>query len=146
MRSSYGLNGFGRLLAGGLFALLAATAWAGSVAVTEGSKAAGLLACVADTDVMRRNHMDLLKHGRNDVVHKGIRDQQYRIAECVDCHASRDASGKAIPVNAEGQFCAGCHDYAAVQVDCFGCHRKVPEGAAEAAQASGVTHGGSAHD
>jgi predicted CXXCH cytochrome family protein len=112
------------------------------VAVTEGSKAAGLQACVADTDEMRRNHMDLLRHGRNDVVHKGIRDQQYRIAECVDCHAGRDAAGKAIAVNAEGQFCAGCHEYTAVHLDCFGCHRKVPEGQ----PAAGHPTGGNTHE
>jgi predicted CXXCH cytochrome family protein len=141
MRSNNGLNWLGRLLAGGLFALLAGAALAGSVAVTEGSKAAGLSACVADTDQMRRNHMDFLKHGRDDVVHKGVRDQKYRIAECVDCHAAKDAQGKPIPVNDPGQFCAGCHEYTAVHLDCFGCHRKVPEEQPPAGHPTGVkTH------
>lgn len=141
MRNPNGLKWLGRLLAGGLFALLAGVALAGSVAVTEGSKAAGLQACVAGTDDMRRNHMDFLQHGRDDVVHKGNRGQKYRIAECVDCHAARDASGKAIPVNAPGQFCAECHEYTAVRMDCFGCHRKVPENQPPAGHPSGVnTH------
>ncbi len=142
MQSSNGLKRLGQLLVGGLFALLAAAAWAGSVAVTEGSKAAGMQSCVTDTSDMRRNHMEYLKHVRHDVVHAGNRDQKFRFAECVDCHAGKDASGKAIPVNAEGQFCDSCHDYAAVDVDCFGCHRKVPE---ESAKGAAMT-GGKGHE
>ncbi len=96
-------------------------------AVVAGSKAAGMESCVVPTEEMRRNHMEYLKHERDEVVHEGIRGGKYSIADCVSCHAGKDDSGKYVPVNAEHQFCDSCHDYAAVKPTCFQCHRKVPE-------------------
>ncbi len=83
--------------------------------------------CVADTDFMRRNHMDLMIHQRDDTVIDGIRGAPFSLAGCVDCHTQKDASGKAIRVDAEGQFCQSCHKYAAVKIDCFSCHAAVPD-------------------
>jgi len=75
--------------------------------------------CIEEPQVMRRIHMDLLKHGRNDTVHLGIRDRKASLAACVDCHAnSRDGS----VVGSDTHFCQGCHAYAAVKLDCFECH------------------------
>ncbi len=91
-----------------------------------GSKAASAEACVEPEDVMERNHMEFLKHQRDDTVHEGVRTKKYSLAECVDCHVSRDAAGAAIPINAEGQFCQTCHAYASVKLDCFECHATVP--------------------
>jgi hypothetical protein len=116
-----------QLFAGGL--LLALSAGASSDAsslVTEGSKAAGLDACVEATPVMRRNHMEFLKHQRDETVHRGIRGTKHSLAGCVDCHASRDGAGEPIPVNGDGQFCQTCHSYTAVSIDCFQCHRSIP--------------------
>ncbi|PLX61249.1 MAG: hypothetical protein C0630_12465 [Sedimenticola selenatireducens] len=76
---------------------------------------------------MRRNHMDYLKHDRRETVHKGIRNTQYSLAECVECHAEKDSAGAYKPVNADGQFCESCHSYVAVNLTCFQCHRKTPE-------------------
>ena len=114
-----------QLLAGGLLALSAGPLAASDV-VIEGSKAAGLDACVEETPVMRRNHMEFLKHQRDKTVHNGIRGAKHSLADCVDCHASTDASGTPEPVNGEGQFCQTCHSYAAVSIDCFQCHRTIP--------------------
>ena len=103
-------------------------------AVTPGSKAAELSQvpetkkCVAPTDEMRRNHMEYLKHDRDAVVHGGIRGVTYSLAQCVDCHSARDASGSFVAINGEKQFCDRCHDYTAVDIPCFQCHRKTPEG------------------
>ena len=83
--------------------------------------------CVEPVEAMRRNHMDYLKHERIAAVHNGVRGSKYSIAECVDCHAGRDAAGKPVPVTAEGQFCQKCHNYTAVHIECFQCHRKVPQ-------------------
>jgi hypothetical protein len=77
--------------------------------------------CVADPAFMRRNHMKVLKHQRDDTVHGGIRgaDARYSLKECIDCHASaRTGSVAAEPSN----FCVACHTYAAVKIDCFDCH------------------------
>ena len=82
--------------------------------------------CVAETDLMRREHMDLMNHQRDETVIQGIRGNPYSIVGCVDCHAQKDESGKAVRVDAEGQFCQSCHVYAAVKIDCFGCHAAVP--------------------
>lgn len=122
-------TGIWRLIApllAGVFLLLAGVAIGGEV-VTKGSKAATLPSCVAPTEEIRRYHMDYLKHERIAVVHEGVRGNKYSIADCVDCHAGRDGAGKAVPVNAEGQFCQKCHNYAAVDIECFQCHRKVPQ-------------------
>lgn len=83
--------------------------------------------CVADTDFMRRNHMDLIVHQRDETVIRGIRDEPFSLVECVDCHAQQNASNEPVRVDAEGQFCASCHAYAAVKIDCFGCHAAVPD-------------------
>ncbi|MBI5163120.1 MAG: Hdr-like menaquinol oxidoreductase cytochrome c subunit [Magnetospirillum sp.] len=82
--------------------------------------------CVEDTQVMRRNHMDLLKHQRNDTLRQGVRGGKHSLAECVSCHATDGADGKPVPVTAEGQFCQSCHSFAAVSIDCFSCHATVP--------------------
>jgi hypothetical protein len=126
MRSSTGIKRVAGLLMGVLLAVLSTVALSDAM-VTKGSKAAGLDACVVSTTDMRRNHMDYLKHERIDVVRKGVRDNKYSIADCVDCHSAKDDHGTSVPVNAEGQFCESCHDYTAVNIACFQCHRKVPE-------------------
>jgi hypothetical protein len=99
----------------------------GESVVTQGSKAAGLDSCVAPTALMRRNHMDYLTHDRDETVLKGIRDTQYSLSACVDCHAEKEVAGGYKPVNSEGQFCASCHSYVAVSLTCFQCHSKTPE-------------------
>jgi hypothetical protein len=75
--------------------------------------------CVADPAFMRRNHMDLLKHQRNETVHMGVRDARASLKGCIECHASQ-ASGSVAA--AKTDFCVSCHSYAAVKVDCFECH------------------------
>ncbi len=75
--------------------------------------------CIEEPQVMRRIHMDLVKHGRNDTVRLGIRDRKTSLATCVDCHANaKDGS----VVGSDTHFCQGCHAYAAVKLDCFECH------------------------
>ncbi len=95
-------------------------------AVEGTAKADKLEQCVEPTPVMRRNHFEFIKHQRDLTVHQGIRGSKHSLAGCIDCHARKDASGKAVPVNAQGQFCAGCHEYVAASLDCFSCHSAVP--------------------
>lgn len=128
MGSLSGMRRFAGLVLGGALLLLTSSAFS-ETAVTKGSRAAGLESCVAPTAVMRRNHMDFLKHDRNKTVHQGIRDTQFSLAECVECHATKDDAGAYKPVNAEGQFCESCHNYVAVDLTCFQCHSKTPEAA-----------------
>jgi predicted CXXCH cytochrome family protein len=117
----------GKLFALVILAVLATSASADKNWRTNGnSKATQLEACVAPTDHMRRNHMDMIKHQRDVTVHPGIRKTDNSLHGCIDCHANKDSSGKFIPVNEEGQFCEGCHEYVSAQLDCFSCHATVP--------------------
>ena len=75
---------------------------------------------------MRINHMKLLRHDRDLTMHDGDRSIKYSIKECVACHAGSAPDGLPIPINQEGQFCASCHEYAAVKIDCYQCHRTTP--------------------
>ncbi len=83
--------------------------------------------CVEDTDFMRRNHMDLLQHQRDETVRDGIRTQQYSLKECIDCHVVNGADAVPVTVSSPDHFCRSCHDYAAVKIDCFQCHASRPE-------------------
>ena len=76
--------------------------------------------------VMRKNHMELLNHQRDDTMHKGIRTKKHSLNNCVSCHAKKDDKGQYIAINAEKQFCQSCHTYAGVSIDCFQCHATKP--------------------
>jgi hypothetical protein len=90
--------------------------------------------CVAPTDWMRRNHMTMLKHQRDDTVHLGERTGKFSLKACVECHAVNGKDGHPLPVSDPGHFCRSCHDYAAVSIDCFECHAsRPPEGGKAAA-------------
>jgi hypothetical protein len=99
------------------------------VAVLAGSAAAGTPKpvveaarggqCVAPPEVMRREHPDMLRHQRDETVRAGVRGAKVSLAQCVDCHASK-ASGSVAARKED--FCASCHAYAGVKLDCFECH------------------------
>lgn len=72
--------------------------------------------CVRDTAFMRRNHMDLLRHERAEVVREGVRGGDFTLEKCQECHVNRDSS------------CDSCHRYAAVRPDCWSCHHYPKEG------------------
>ena len=82
--------------------------------------------CVRDTGWMRRNHMALLKHDRDETVVHGVRTIDGSLSGCVACHANKDTQGGFVPVNNDDEFCAGCHQFAGVMLDCFQCHATVP--------------------
>lgn len=81
--------------------------------------------CVEQIPVMRKKHMDFLYQQRDDAVYYGIRTNDYSLKGCVNCHMKKDDDGQRIPVNAADQFCQGCHQYAAVDIDCFQCHASI---------------------
>jgi len=75
-------------------------------------------ACVAPTAEMRRDHMKFLLHQRDRTMHAGLREPRFSLKNCVNCHASRETGS----VLGKDGFCASCHAYAAVSIDCFECH------------------------
>lgn len=75
--------------------------------------------CVKDTQWMRKNHMHLLTHQRDETVRMGKRDEKISLKACIECHAStRDDS----VIARNDSFCVSCHRYEAVKIDCFECH------------------------
>jgi len=83
--------------------------------------------CVEDTDFMRREHMDMLKHQRDETMLKGIRREQYSLRECINCHAVTGPDELPVTATNPDHFCRSCHDYAAVKIDCFQCHASRPD-------------------
>ena len=84
--------------------------------------------CVEEVGFMRRNHMDLLKHQRDETVFGGIRGAKHSLKECIACHASAQTGSVA---KAESNFCVSCHAYTAVRIDCFECHSTKPAAVAQ---------------
>ncbi len=123
-----------RLLALGAVVLTTATlAWAGSGDLAKAggapkpviTKAVKGDQCVEPNDFMRRNHMKLLKHQRDETVIDGVRTKKYALKECINCHASEKTGSVAA---SKDDFCVSCHSYAAVKIDCFDCHSTKPQG------------------
>ncbi len=118
----------------GLLALLAAAAFAGApraaelsaVPLPEITKGKGE-SCVAETGFMRRNHMNLLDHQRDETLREGIRGAPFSLKECVACHAVPGVDGTPVAADDSRHFCSACHQYAAVRIDCFECHASRPE-------------------
>jgi len=79
--------------------------------------------CVEDTEFMRRNHMVLLKHHRDETMRRGIRTTKHSLKGCVDCHASSKTGSVAA---SKDDFCMACHVYSGVKLDCWDCHATKP--------------------
>lgn len=79
--------------------------------------------CVEPREVMLRDHMKLILHQRDKTVHDGIRTPKHSLKNCVDCHAD----SKTDSVLGKEGFCASCHVYASVKIDCFECHSSTRE-------------------
>ncbi len=107
-----------------LLALVLISMWCANATATEGFGMPKIDIgkggqCVKDPKWMRKNHMHVLMHQRDETVHKGIREKEFSLKNCIDCHAStRDDS----VIGREDSFCEGCHLYEAVTIDCFECH------------------------
>ncbi len=117
-------HGMGVMLiaVGGLIGLLS-VAQAGVEVPKLPGNAKGATQCVENTDFMRRNHMDLLKHHRDDTMRLGIRTTKHSLKGCVECHASTKTGSVAA---SKDDFCVACHSYASVKLDCWGCHATKP--------------------
>ena len=88
--------------------------------------------CVAPPEVMRREHPDMLKHQRDVTVRQGVRgaagSNSVSLEQCVNCHASK--TDNSVAANKQ-DFCASCHAYVGVKLDCFECHTSKAKEAAK---------------
>lgn len=83
--------------------------------------------CVEPTEEMRKNHMKMMLHKRDQTMHEGIRTPQHSLEECINCHVpEQDASGNVVRIDSKEHFCSSCHSYAGVDIDCFQCHADRP--------------------
>jgi len=79
------------------------------------------------SEYWRINHPDLLRHDRDKVVRDGERKIDASIKQCVTCHAVFGDDEKPVKADSEQFFCATCHEFAAVKIDCFSCHTSDPD-------------------
>src|SRR5271157_868634 len=61
--------------------------------------------CVRDVDFMRRYHMTMLKHQRDETVHEGVRGGDFSIRGCVNCHVVNGSDGQAVGYDNPKHFC-----------------------------------------
>lgn len=102
--------------------------------------------CVEDTEWMRSNHFETVLHQRDETVLHGIRTKKHSLKNCIDCHITPNRNGEyARYSNSEEHFCASCHTYAAVSIDCFQCHADRPESAVREAIKQHLANGVNPH-
>jgi len=85
------------------------------------------LKCIHPEDEMRRNHMEYILHQRDITMRDGIRTEEDSLAKCINCHVEPNDQGEIADIDSRDHFCNGCHQYAAVQIDCFQCHADRPQ-------------------
>ena len=79
--------------------------------------------CVDDPEFLRRYHMMVLQREHDKAQLTGMPGEKYSLKECVACHAVMGPKGRPVTADSPEHFCRTCHDYVAVQIDCFDCHR-----------------------
>lgn len=112
-------------LVGLLCAMALAPAWAGDARTPQPTiePARAGTQCIADPATMRREHPAMLEHQRDATLRGGIRGAKASLKACIACHASTTTGSVAA---SDSNFCVSCHNYAAVRIDCFGCHATKP--------------------
>lgn len=86
--------------------------------------------CVEPTADMRKNHMVYLDVHRDQTVIEGIRTTKHSLNECINCHVAptrEDGSAVHYADAKKDHFCASCHTYVGVKIDCFQCHADRPQ-------------------
>jgi len=94
----------------------------GRVAIPDAVTPKNAEMCVEPTEVMRRDHMKFLLHQRDATVIDGIRTEKYSLVDCINCHNPSVAGKEIVRYEDPEHFCAGCHLYTSVKIDCFECH------------------------
>ncbi|TCS60326.1 hypothetical protein [Varunaivibrio sulfuroxidans] len=113
----------------------------GGVPLPHPAKAAKGEKCVQPVEVMRRKHYEFLLHQRELTVRKGERGMKYSLRECVDCHATKSPAIDGGKDRTIQPFCAQCHSYAAVTIDCFECHTGKADDAPKPSAGIPANHG-----
>ena len=94
----------------------------GEIAIPQPAKPTSAEQCVEPVEIMRRDHMKFLDHQRDVTVIEGERESKYSLVGCMNCHNPASDGGEVIRYEDPRHFCAECHAYASVKIDCFECH------------------------
>lgn len=91
--------------------------------------------CTISEDIseVRNNHMEYILHKRDETMYDGIRTKQHSFTECINCHVPKGVGDQKVRHDEEEHFCATCHMYTGVKLDCFQCHTDQPEEVVETA-------------
>ena len=95
--------------------------------------------CVEPVEIMRKKHFDFILDHRDKTVVEGIRTKQYSLTGCIDCHITPNTKGEYARYSEETHFCASCHQFTAVNIDCFQCHADRPEEAIHKAMSTNTS-------
>jgi hypothetical protein len=95
--------------------------------------------CVEPVEIMRKQHFEFVLSHRDKTVIEGIRTKKHSLNECIDCHITANAQGEYSRYSDDTHFCASCHQFVAVNIDCFQCHADRPEEAIRKAKNSNKT-------
>ncbi|MBH32716.1 MAG: sulfur reduction protein DsrJ [Gammaproteobacteria bacterium] len=82
--------------------------------------------CVEPTQLMREKHHIFIKDHSHETVVNGIRTKKHSLKNCIQCHIQPLADGTFPTKDDEKHFCAGCHLFTGVKVECFDCHASKP--------------------
>lgn len=83
--------------------------------------------CVEDPEWMRVHHFQTILDHRDKTVIQGIRTKKHSLKNCIDCHITANTKGiYARYSDTKQHFCASCHEFTAVKIDCFMCHADRP--------------------
>ncbi len=83
--------------------------------------------CVEPVETMRKQHFEFVLDHRDETVIDGIRTKKHSLNECINCHITANTQGEYARYSEDTHFCASCHQFAAVNIDCFQCHADRPE-------------------
>jgi len=83
--------------------------------------------CVEPVAVMRKQHFEFMLEHRDATVIDGVRTKKHSLNECISCHITANSEGHFARYSEDTHFCASCHKFAAVNIDCFQCHADRPE-------------------
>ncbi len=118
--------------------ILTAIGVVGAYAASDGGKKVSTLGptivkaykgqqCIEPVGAMRRLHGQYLYHQRDETLRQGIRGKKYSLRGCIECHAVPDPKYKDKEVRSVEPFCASCHKFTAITIDCFTCHTPFAE-------------------
>lgn len=105
--------------------IISISAYAGAP-VPKLPKPEGKDQCVEDTALMRKEHMNMLLHQRDETMYRGIRTKKHSLKNCISCHVVKGDDGEPVNYTNPKHFCVQCHNYASVRIDCFDCHASKP--------------------